>query len=95
MLQVTSNAAATLADARSQIGLPGHFGVRIFRGVTPEAKSVFEFDFVEEPQEGDQVGKTEDTRFFVAPEVAEPLAHALLDAEETDQGRQLVLKRLV
>lgn len=90
MLQVTSRAATTLADARAQIGAPDHFGVRVFASVTPEAKSAFQFDFVEGPVEGDQVGETEGTRFFVAPEVAEPLENAVLDAEET--GR-LVLTR--
>lgn len=94
MLELTSSAAATLAGARSQIGLPDHFGVRIFRGATPDARSAFELDFVEEPQEGDQVGEMQDTRFFVAPEVAEPLTGAVLDTEETEQGRQLVLRQL-
>lgn len=80
----------TLANARAQTGLPDHFGVRVFASVTPEARSTFQLDFVEGPEEGDQVGETEGTRFFVAPEVAEPLENALLDAEET--GR-LVLSR--
>jgi len=92
MLQVTESAAATLADTRSRIGVPDHFGLRIYRGQT-DGRSAFAFDFVEEPQDGDQVGEMEQTRYFVAPEVATPLADAVLDAEPTDDGAQLTLKR--
>jgi hypothetical protein len=35
----------------------------------------------------------EETRYFVAPEVAAPLADAVLDAEPTAEGPQLTLKR--
>jgi Fe-S cluster assembly iron-binding protein IscA len=92
MLQVTQSAAMTLADTRSQIGIPDHFGLRIFRG-TSDGQSAFAFDFVEEPEDGDEVGQTEKTRYFVAPEVATPLADAVLDAEPTTEGPQLTLKR--
>ena len=92
MLQLTSSAADTLADARSEIGLPDHFGLRIFRGVT-DGSSAFQFDFVAQPEEGDEVVEMHETRFYVAAEVAEPLADAVLDTENTNQGRQLTLKR--
>jgi Fe-S cluster assembly iron-binding protein IscA len=73
MLQVTESAATTLADTRSQIGIPDHFGLRVFRGVS-DGKAAFAFDFVEEPEDGDEVGEVEQTRYFVAPEVAAPRA---------------------
>src|SRR5690349_15334512 len=92
MLQLTESAATTLADTRSQIGVPDHFGLRIFRGVS-DGKAAFAFDFVEAPEDGDEVGEVEETRYFVAPEVAAPLAAAVLDAEPTPEGPQLTLKR--
>jgi Fe-S cluster assembly iron-binding protein IscA len=92
MLQLTESAATTLADTRSQIGIPDHFGLRIFRGTT-DGKAAFAFDFVEQPEDGDEVGEMEETRYFVAPEVAAPLADAVLDAEPTTEGPQLTLKR--
>lgn len=92
MLEVTPSAAVKLADARSQVGLPEHYGVRIFRGVT-DGRSAFEFDFVEAPEDGDEVGEMQETRYFVAPEVARPLANAVLDTEDTTDGAQLTLKR--
>jgi len=91
MLQVTESAATTLADTRSRIGVPDHFGLRIFRGQT-DGRSAFAFDFAEDPQDGDEVGQIEQIRYFVAPEVAGPLADAVLDAEPTDEGPQLTLK---
>ena len=94
MLQVTESAATTLADTRSEIGIPDHFGLRIFRGVSDgKAAFAFAFDFVEEPEEGDEVGEVEQTRYFVASEVAAPLADAVLDTEPTTDGAQLTLKR--
>ena len=67
MLQLTESAATTLADTRSQIGVPDHFGLRIFRGVS-DGKAAFAFDFVETPEDGDEVGEVEETRYFVAPD---------------------------
>ena len=62
-------------------------------GVRCDGKAAFAFDFVEEPEDGDEVGEVEETRYFVAPEVAAPLADAILDAEPTAEGPQLTLKR--
>ena len=92
MLQVTESAAATLADTRSRIGIPDNFGLRVFRGQT-DGKAAFAFDFVEEPHAGDEVGEMKQTRYFVAPEVAAPLADAVLDTEPTAEGEQLTFKR--
>ena len=91
MLQVTQSAASTLADTRSRIGVPDHFGLRIFRGQT-DGRSAFAFDFTEDPEDGDEVGEIAHIRYFVAPEVAGPLAEAVLDAEPTAEGSQLTLK---
>jgi Fe-S cluster assembly iron-binding protein IscA len=92
MLQLTESAATTLADTRSQIGVPDHFGLRVFRGVS-DGKAAFAFDFVEEPEDGDEVGEVDETRYFVAAEVAAPLADAVLDTEPTAEGQQLTLRR--
>jgi Fe-S cluster assembly iron-binding protein IscA len=95
MLQVTSQAAATLTRAREKEGLPEHFGVRIFAAPAPESNSqskqaVFGFGFVDGPQAGDEVGETEGTTYYVAPEVAGPLNDVVLDVADTGN---LVLTR--
>ena len=97
MLQVTSQAAATLSRAREKEGLPEHFGVRIFAAPDPSTnshqttqRSVYGFGFVDGPQQGDEVGQTDVTPFYVAPEVADSLDDVVLDVADTGN---LVLTR--
>lgn len=94
MLQVTSQAAQTLSRAREKEGLPENFGVRIFAAPDPaensQQASVYGFGFVERPQEGDAVGQTDGTPYYVAPEVADSLNDVVLDV--ADAGN-LVLTR--
>jgi Fe-S cluster assembly iron-binding protein IscA len=96
MLQVTSQAAATLNQAREKEGLPEHFGVRIFAAPDPSTNShqgqssIYGFGFVDGPQEGDAVGQTDETPYYVAPEVADSLDNVVLDVAETGN---LVLTR--
>lgn len=94
MLQVTSQAAQTLNRAREKEGLPENFGVRIFAAPDPTANShqasVYGFGFVEGPQQGDAVGQTDGTPYYVAPEVADSLDDVVLDVADTGN---LVLTR--
>jgi Fe-S cluster assembly iron-binding protein IscA len=94
MLQVTSQAAQTLNRAREKEGLPENFGVRIFAAPDPSANSqqasVYGFGFVERPQDGDAVGQTDGTPYYVAPEVADSLEDVVLDVADTGN---LVLTR--
>lgn len=94
MLQVTSQAAQTLNRAREKEGLPENFGVRIFAAPDPSANShqasVYGFGFVEGPQDGDAVGQTDGTPYFVAAEVADSLDDVVLDVADTGN---LVLTR--
>ncbi len=71
--------------------------MRIFAAPAPESNShsspqqaVFGFGFVDGPQEGDEVGETEGTTYYVAPEVSAPLNDVVLDVAESGN---LVLTR--
>jgi len=94
MLKVTTQAAQTLTQAREKEGLPENFGVRIFAAPDPTTNSqqatVYGFGFVDAPQDGDAVGQTDGTPYFVAPEVADSLNDVVLDV--ADSGN-LVLTR--
>lgn len=96
MLQVTSQALATLNRAREQEGLPENFGVRIFAAPDPNNNShetrsaVYGFGFVDGPRDGDAVGEADGTPYFVAPEIADSLNDVVLDV--ADSGN-LVLTR--
>ena len=95
MLEMTSQAAATLSRARENEGLPAHYGVRIFASPTPEANSnqraAYGFGFAEEPAAGDEVGETDGTTYFVAPEVAPSLDGVVLDVAES--GNLILTRR--
>ena len=97
MLQVTTQAAQTLNRAREREGHPAHFGVRIFAAPGPESngqsspsQGLFGFGFVDGPEDGDEVGETEGTTYYVAPEVSAPLNDVVLDVAESGN---LVLTR--
>ena len=70
MLQLTTAAAAQLADVRRQRGLPETFGVRVFGHPEGEGRMALDIQFVEFPSEDDAVSEEDGTRLFVAPEVA-------------------------
>jgi Fe-S cluster assembly iron-binding protein IscA len=94
MLQMTSQAAATLTHAREREGLPETYGVRIFANPGPDQNSsqraAYGFGFVDGPQDGDEVGEADGTPYYVAPEVAPSLDGVVLDV--ADSGN-LVLTR--
>lgn len=92
MLKLSDSASELLTDIRKEKDIPDHFGVRIPGEPTNEGGVQVEIGFVEEPVSEDQVADKEDTKLFVAPEVAKPLSDAVLDTEESPQGKRLVSK---
>lgn len=95
MLQISSGAAALLSQAREIENVPQEFGVRIYGQTAQDGQTAVGIAFTEAPEQGDEVADQEGTRLFVAPEVAAPLAEAVLDTEETPEGDKLVIKSAV
>jgi Fe-S cluster assembly iron-binding protein IscA len=91
MLQVTERAASVLKEARSRQGVPENFGLRIKPPVS-DTKSGIQLEFTEAPATDDEVGETNGLRLFVAPEIAEPLAEQVIDADDSPSGSNLVLR---
>jgi len=94
MLALTPRALAVLSDSLTDRGLPGNVGVRISAGGSNGESAAYQVRFAEDPAPDDLVIDSGGPRIFVAAEVVEPLDSAILDAEETAQGRKLVLRRL-
>lgn len=92
MLSLTSDAAEVVSTEKTEQGVPEAFGLRVFPNETPRGVEV-QLAFVAEPDSGDQVYESEGQRLFVAPELTEPLADAVLDATTTPDGAGLVLKQ--
>jgi Fe-S cluster assembly iron-binding protein IscA len=93
MVQLTRAAAAEVAQSRESAGLPDTYGLRFFGEPQPGGGVSLGLTFAEVPAEDDQVSEQEGTRLFVAPEVAEPLASAALDVEQTPDGAKLILTK--
>jgi len=93
MLQVTDAAIGILKQMRDDTPeAPDGAAVRLQLTSVGEEPGLG-FGFSEEPQEGDlTVAEHEEIKVYLAPELVEPLAEAVVDTVDTDEGEQLVLK---
>ena len=94
MFELTSRAAAALAQNRAQIGLGDTIAIRISASESGNGSSAgYQLRFASHPAPDDVVMETAGTKVFLAADLAEPLDAAVLDAVDTDEGERLILKR--
>lgn len=101
MLKITENATTLLSEARASAGVPDTFGVRFFLGskeadrpTSDDTATQITFKFVPSPEPTDDVVTKEKVPVYVAPDAAEAIGDATLDAQsEEGEGRRLVLRR--
>lgn len=93
MLSLTSSAADAVNEICEERGLPTDVGVRVYTTTQTNGRSEVQMAFAPEPQAGDAVTETEGRKLFLAPDIAGPLADAVIDALETPQGKQLILRQ--
>ena len=91
LLKVSPSAVSALNEAREAQEVPESHGVRVFAQPDESGQAALALAFAEEPAEGDAVTEQSGTEFYVAPELAEPLAESKLDVEETPEGAQLTI----
>ena len=93
MFTITQEAVTLLTNERSSRGAPDTYGVRIFAAMPPERDSPqIALAFVPEPAAGDEVTEHSGLAAFIAPEVANVVGDATLDASATNGGAELVLR---
>jgi Fe-S cluster assembly iron-binding protein IscA len=92
VLNMTSDAAALLKEARNAAEVPDEYGVRIFAEQNTETGVSIGLGFAEAPFPGDEISEQEGVRLFVAQEVAGPLASTTIDAAKDDGEARLVLR---
>ena len=80
MLQLTSNAALTIDEARRQSQIPTNYGVRLSSGRGPSGEVGLQIAFVQAPAPSDTVAEQHGTQLFIAEDVAGPLSDSVLDA---------------
>jgi Fe-S cluster assembly iron-binding protein IscA len=93
MLQVSDTAAMafkTFLDADE--GSASAIRLELVPTAGDDSSASIRFAAVEVPTEGDQRADTTIVDVYVAPELTEPLADALLDAEVTPEGAELVIR---
>ena len=94
MFELTSRAAAALAESRTRSGLGDTIAIRISTLDSGNGSSAaYRVRFASHPSADDLVLESAGLRVFLAAGLAEPLEGSVLDAEDTDKGRALVLKR--
>lgn len=93
MFEVTSRAAAALAQRRGLSGLAESIAIRISRSDPINGSGTsYQMRFASAPLPDDSVLESAGTRVFLEPGLAEPLGGSVLDVTDTPQGPHLVLK---
>lgn len=94
MLEVTEAAVGVIRQIRTDTpGVSDEAKARIQLVASGEEQPGLGFGFSDDPIEGDHaVVEQEDIQVFLAPELVEPLAAAVVDAVPGDEGQQLVLR---
>jgi Fe-S cluster assembly iron-binding protein IscA len=90
MLQVTESAEALFRQFLERQDVTGN-AIRIQPAPGPEGENTVSFQVVTQPETNDAPAESPGVDIYVAPELAEPLGEARLDAKETEKGSELFL----
>lgn len=91
-MQITHEAASLLREVRRAADVPDTYGVRLYPEASNEQGVTVGLGFAEGPAAGDHVTEEEGIAVYVAPEIAAPLAGAVIDAEQQDGEPMLVIR---
>jgi Fe-S cluster assembly iron-binding protein IscA len=96
MLQVTDAAvsvlkSAILQESQSRDGERA-MAIRIKSTATDDGRRALGLEAVRGPEPGDAPAESSDLDVFVAPELATPLDHSILDAQTTAEGSEILLR---
>ncbi len=92
MLQVSQQAASALEAVRRNQEVPESHDTRLSPAQTPSGDFAIRLEFVEGAEESDEMTEQGDTQVFVANDLVEPLAEAVMDVQETDEGLAFVFR---
>lgn len=92
MLQVSEKAAMALEAIRRSEEVPESHGTRLSPATQPGGDLAIRLEFVEEVSDDDRVAEQGDTEVHVAPALVDPLADAIMDVEDTEDGLTFVFR---
>lgn len=94
MFELTSRAAASLAETHARNGLGDAIAVRISASEAGNGSSAgYQLEFASHPAPDDVVLESAGTKVFVAAGLVEPLGGSVLDTSDSGEGERLVLRR--
>jgi Fe-S cluster assembly iron-binding protein IscA len=93
VFEVTSRAAAALAQRRDLTGLVGSIAIRISTADSGNGSEPgYQLRFASHPSPDDHVVESAGTKVYLAAGLAEPLEGSVLDVVDSAEGPHLVLK---
>lgn len=91
-MEVTEAAAEVIETLREEAGAPEGVGLRMVAVAGDDGTQSIGLAFAPEPEEGDQVTEQSGIKVYVQDELSDRLSEAVLDARDTDKGRELVVR---
>ena len=91
-MQVTEAAVAVIGSIREQVGAPPDAALRIQRTETPEGEIALGLAFIEAPPPSDATLERSGITVCIERELEDTLSEAVLDAQSTDDGAELVMR---
>jgi Fe-S cluster assembly iron-binding protein IscA len=92
MLQITDTAASAFRDILERKDVPGT-AIRLVPEMTDEDQGNIALQAIEQPAPSDSHAQAEGVEVVVAPELADKLDDAILDAKVTAQGPEFFIRR--
>lgn len=92
MLELSQSAAAALQNIRENQGIPEEHGARLTGEPQPEGNLAVRLEFVESVPEDDHVAAQAGTEVHIDPDIAEPLADAVMDVQQSPEGLAFVFR---
>ena len=91
MVRISTSAVALIEEDRRKRGFPKSGCVRIFVEDREDGPDI-RMAYVDDPESGDRKLEEHDTRFYLAPEVIQPLEGVIIDASKQDPPRIVILR---
>lgn len=92
MLELSESAAAALQNIRQDQGIPEEHGARLTGEAQPTGNLAVRLEFVESVPEDDHVTTQAGTEVHIDPDIADPLADAVMDVQQSPEGLSFVFR---
>ena len=92
MVEITPRATELVDEVRNEEGIPDSYGLRLYGETAPDGEAAVGIALAGGPAEGDEVVTEAPLPVFVAPEGADELGEAVVDAEGEPAPQRFVIR---